>query len=60
MLLHFLFQSEAKPKPVAKRSYTFPGTLHQLHVFSLSFNWLNGLYVSYVIDKSDDTESRSV
>ena len=41
---HFFSQSEVKPKQIATGR----------HVFTLSFDWFTGLYVSFMIGYSDN------
>lgn len=50
-----LIQSEVKPEPITTRLITFSCALLQLQVFTTSFDWLIGLFVSFVTGQSDDT-----
>ena len=50
---HFLDQSEAKQKPIVFPLNSFSPVLHWLHVFAPSFDWFNGVSVSFVIGQSD-------
>jgi len=50
---HFFIQSEANPKPVVIRSHTLSRALRQLHIITLSFDWISGLPMCFVIGQSD-------
>ena len=50
---HFFNQSEVEPKPIAKCLHTFSHILCCMHVFTLGFDWFNGLSVSFVIGQSN-------
>ena len=48
---YFLIQPEVKPKPLTTRSHPFSRALRQLYefTFTMSFDWLTGLSVFFVI-----------
>ena len=49
---HFLIQSEVKPKPIVTGSHAFSRASRQLHVFTLSFDWLIVFSVPFVTKRN--------
>ena len=43
----------SNPKPLVAPLHTFPCTLYWLHIFTSSFDWFNGLRMTFVIGQSD-------
>ena len=52
-LRHFFNQSEVKPKPIVARACTFSRALCRLPVITLSFDWVTGLSLSFLISQSN-------
>ena len=50
---HFFNQSEAKPKPIVARTFTFSRALCRLRVITSSFDWFTGLSPSFLIGQSN-------
>ena len=42
-----------KPKPIVTRSHMFSRASSRLYIFLSSFDWFNGLSVSFAIDQGD-------